>query len=807
MNYLNSLSRHLHVVVAVFLAGLILVTGCIDLTEDEPPTGGSETIPPLTVETLKNALYRGIYTDPVQLTDGQYEGEPFVEGGASRPTVYITDASAFADLNGDGLDDAVVVLIENSGGSGNFRYLAVVLNQDGDPENVATGLLGDRAQVQSITVDGPDITIEAVAHGPDDPMCCPTQKIIITYRFDGEQLVKVSEETATAEAPATTPATIEGTRWTLLSYLNSEGETVHILPGTAITAEFTPDQIAGSAGCNNYFGSYQVEGAGITFGPLGSTQMWCAEPDGTMAQEGDYLAALEAATAFQVAGDTLTLTNADGDPIATFAQATGSDIVGIVWTWERFDDTAGVKDIVVDDPNYTLTLHTDGTYQVQADCNLSSGSYTLEGSRLTLLPGPTTLAECAPGSLYDEYLTRLGDVVTFVLDGEKLVLNLKADAGNMVFASGTDEETETITSSPVSPEQIVDVIWQWTELIETEPASQSLVTDPENYTLVLHTDGTYQIKADCNLSSGGYVLEGNSLTLLPGPTTLAECGPDSLYDEYLAFLGQVATIELDGDKFILNLKDGVGKMGFVKGVPEKDYVDITWQWTELIETEPASQSLVPNPENYTLVLRSDGTYQIKADCNVGGGGYTLEGNNLTLGPGPMTAAECGPESLFDLYLTALGSVESISMQDGNLVLHLSGNAGEMVFHNAGPAAETGGETAGADITGRVWSWVETITPVDVTSVDDPEKYTLELLPDGQFHVKADCNSASGSYTLDDSHLSFEFGPMTLAQCEPGSLSDQFIKDLSAAAIYFLKGEELFIDLIYDSGTMRFAPGA
>jgi heat shock protein HslJ len=378
------------------------------------------------------------------------------------------------------------------------------------------------------------------------------------------------------------------------------------------------------------------------------------------------------------------------------------------------------------------------------------------------------------------------------------------EADTLTFLNADGAPTATFTQNGEA--EIVGITWQWTELTETEPGSQSLVPDPENYTLVLRSDGTYQVKADCNLSSGSYTLEGNRLTLLPGPTTLAECGPDSLYDEYLAFLGQAVTIELDGEKLILNLKEGAGKMGFVEGAAKAEIIDIIWQWAELIEIEPASQSLVPDPENYTLVLRSDGTYRVKADCNVGSGGYTLEGNSLTLEPGPMTLAECGPGSLFDLYLTKLGSVESLSVQDGRLILHLGGNGGKAVFRNAGPAGETDSGPAGADITGTVWMWTETTTPTGVTSVGDPQKYTIELLPDGQFRVRADCNRGSGSYRLGDSHVSFEFGPMTLAECEQGSLSDQFIKQLSAAAIYFLEGEALFIDLKFDSGTMRFAPG-
>ena len=109
--------------------------------------------PKLTAEELKNAEYQGIYQEPIQLTDGTYEGEPFVEGGASRPTVTFIEPNAgpmaWGDLNGDGVDDAVVLLVENSGGSGSFVYMAAVLNQGGKPENVDTVLLGDRAQVQS----------------------------------------------------------------------------------------------------------------------------------------------------------------------------------------------------------------------------------------------------------------------------------------------------------------------------------------------------------------------------------------------------------------------------------------------------------------------------------------------------------------------------------------------------------------------------------------------------------------------------------------------------------------------------------
>jgi hypothetical protein len=84
----------------------------------------TETDSALTVAQLQNATYSGIYDEPVTLVDGQYEGEPFTPDSASRPVVsYLGEA--FGDLDGDGVEDAAVFLVENSGGTGDFVYVAV----------------------------------------------------------------------------------------------------------------------------------------------------------------------------------------------------------------------------------------------------------------------------------------------------------------------------------------------------------------------------------------------------------------------------------------------------------------------------------------------------------------------------------------------------------------------------------------------------------------------------------------------------------------------------------------------------------
>ena len=139
----------------------------------------------LTLNDLRNGAYQGIYEQPVQLSDGEYAGEPFVEGGASRPTVTLVDMfNSWGDLNGDGIQDAAVILAENSGGSGVFIYLAAVTDQEGKPVNVATQLLGDRVDLKSLSK--PHIITFELVNGE----LVATQYDINLYGSEGLHLTK-----------------------------------------------------------------------------------------------------------------------------------------------------------------------------------------------------------------------------------------------------------------------------------------------------------------------------------------------------------------------------------------------------------------------------------------------------------------------------------------------------------------------------------------------------------------------------------------------------------------------------------------
>lgn len=114
------------------------------------------------------------------------------------------------------------------------------------------------------------------------------------------------------------PSSFEGNLWKLVSYRDSEGNTVTALPDSEITALFQEGQVVGSAGCNSFFGTYQVDGETLTIDVGGATEMFCA-PEELMAQENTFLAAMDSAAAYRVRDQQLHIVDSHGETVLTFA--------------------------------------------------------------------------------------------------------------------------------------------------------------------------------------------------------------------------------------------------------------------------------------------------------------------------------------------------------------------------------------------------------------------------------------------------------------------------------------------------------
>jgi len=261
------------------------------------------------LEELASATFTGIFDEAVTLVEGRWEGEPFVEGGASRPSAGLVDKFALiGDLDKDGREETTVLLWESSGGSGTRLYLAVMGRGHDDLEDLGTALVGDRVQVRSARIVDGRIELDVVQAGPDDAMCCPSQLATRGWTLDAGNLLE-GEATITGTLSLDS---LGGPEWILteLGWGESVSDTAEI------TISFHDEKVTGSGGCNRYFAAVAGDTPGeLVFSGMGATRMAC--PESTMGLEQNYLKTLAGASRYSFLAGRLVLgCDTDDGPIA-----------------------------------------------------------------------------------------------------------------------------------------------------------------------------------------------------------------------------------------------------------------------------------------------------------------------------------------------------------------------------------------------------------------------------------------------------------------------------------------------------------
>ena len=248
--------------------------------------GLSSADPAPTLKELKNASYSGMegLKGPIKLVDGRWKGRPYKKGSASRPVVsFARDFRMTGDLDGDGTDEAVVLLNYAPGGTGQLLYVAVVARNKGNMENVATTLIGDRVQIRDVRIEKQRLLVDVVRSGPKDAKCCPGE--VTTLGWTLESGAKLKPFVVTASPSRLSLETIGNTEWILRSWDSKQPAPPH----PTVTLFFKDGRFTGSSGCNNYFASAK-EGkipGDVEVGPAGTTRKSC--PDNEMSVERRFL--------------------------------------------------------------------------------------------------------------------------------------------------------------------------------------------------------------------------------------------------------------------------------------------------------------------------------------------------------------------------------------------------------------------------------------------------------------------------------------------------------------------------------------
>jgi len=260
----------------------------------------------------------------------------------------------------------------------------------------------------------------------------------------------------------------------------------------------------------------------------------------------------------------------------------------------------------------TTNFGEDGQVTGNASCNDYFAPYETEGDQIiTIGSGGVTQKFCAePEEIMQqesEYLAALETVATYRIDG--LSMNMRTAEGSTALNLRRVPDMESQPAAEQPETEIVGVTWYWRAFQDQAEINDFAVKDPANYSLTLQPDGTVAIKADCNQVSWTYTLEGSSLSFNTlGPSTLAFCGEDSLDQQYLAMLGNVATYVTDDEGALyLNLFADAGNMVFsteattsLALTPEQISLDtqgLPYSWQAVVVPEqPYDQSMPPGPK-------------------------------------------------------------------------------------------------------------------------------------------------------------------------------------------------------------------
>lgn len=154
-----------------------------------PPVTTPVSGQPLTLERLRNAAYPlpEANGNLIQFTDGKFRG-PVVLGSTEEVRFNLLDRVGRGDLDGDGVEDAALIMVKDPTGDKPEYTLWAVINLGGAPDPRGVVLLGEKVQVGGMTIEALKIWVDVVRPGPQDIEGMPTRRIKESYKLLGNRL-------------------------------------------------------------------------------------------------------------------------------------------------------------------------------------------------------------------------------------------------------------------------------------------------------------------------------------------------------------------------------------------------------------------------------------------------------------------------------------------------------------------------------------------------------------------------------------------------------------------------------------------
>lgn len=259
------------------------------------------------------------------------------------------------------------------------------------------------------------------------------------------------------------------------------------------------------------------------------------------------------------------------------------------------------------------------------------------------------------------------------------ILTLAGTAAAVALASagcGWNDDVDSRAATAGLPSTLADIeAHEWL----LDRANSSLTVDDDNPVTLSVEGDLVSGRAPCNTYRGGFDIGADdSVEIGPLALTRMACPGSAMEaeDEFVAALEKVDHAEVDvdedgrddRDRLILTGDDGV-RLVF-RSIDAEDLLVGEWQIVD-VATGDAIESVLQGTEP-TVTFADDGTLLLLTGCNNAGGEWELDGQDVTIEPGPRTMMACddppGVTEQENALVAALEAAARIEIAPGSLTL-------------------------------------------------------------------------------------------------------------------------------------------
>ena len=210
------------------------------------------------------------------------------------------------------------------------------------------------------------------------------------------------------------------------------GEAVPLVDGYRITFTGEGTSFGGTAACNQYGATVDIDGGAAAVTELFVTEIAC-DPE-VMDSEATYLTGLQAIDRADRTGDRLVLAGPDVElEFVAVPPVAAADLIGTTWVLESLVDGETVSTSLGE--LVTAEFLDDGTFMALTGCRTLTGAYVAVGDEIAT-PSMSAEGECTAElqSQDSHIVTVFEGPFTIDIDGDLLTLTIAGDEGLMYRA-------------------------------------------------------------------------------------------------------------------------------------------------------------------------------------------------------------------------------------------------------------------------------------------------------------------------------------------------------------------------------------